>query len=380
MRIGIDARMVFYTGIGRHVLNLLLRLPAFSRQDDFVYFIRPEDEVRLSGLLSGDKEVSNTVRLVPTISGIYNLAEQTEHLRILEKERLDLLHVPHFNVPIRYRGGLVVTVHDLIQAHFPSQDNLMAQIKKIGYKYVISQAMQKASKIIAVSDYTKQDIITTFGVESGKIQVIHNGVDEKWSSSKVTPDKKKQVLKRLDLETPFFLYVGLSSPHKNLLRLVEAMAIVRQELEKQDLSYQLALVGKKDERYLPAIMELIQKKDMQDCVKILDHVSDEDLLVLYKSASAFVFPSLYEGFGLPPLEALQAGLPVLSSSATCLPEVLGEGVIYFDPLDMAEIARKMTAFALGELSPAKEPVPQYSWDEMTRDTLQVYQDILSENG
>jgi len=367
MHIGIDARMIYYTGIGRHVYNLVTRISDIDRKNQYSIFVRPKDVNKVKELFENRENVS----IVKTIDTIYGHAEQTTHLNIINKAKLDLLHVPHFNVPILYRGKLIVTIHDLIQAHFPSTSSPKAKIKKTGYKFIISSALKKAQKVIAVSNYTKQDIIGTFDTPKEKIQVIYNGVDERWKKVFFTPDKIEAILDHYQLQQPFLLYVGLSSPHKNLIRLIKAMHLACEQLGDQNL--QLALVGQKDPRYLPDIKQTVSELGLEDKVIITGFVPDDDLLVLYNTAKAFIFPSLYEGFGLPPLEALHAGLPVLSSNSTCLPEILDYNATYFNPEDSNDMAQKVVDF-ISSAQPTPPPAdpPHFSWDHMVRQTLELY--------
>jgi len=385
MKIGIDARMLFFTGIGRHILNLLKNVPPLDPDSDYTAFIRPRDrkeaEQVLGNLLTGPKA---NLTLIDTIDSYYNLAEQTAHLRILNKARLDLLHVPHFNIPVRYKGRLVVTIHDLIQAHIASQETWKARLKRHAYRYVISQALSKAAHVITVSDYTRQDIVRTFGTAQSRIQVIHNGIDRLFRGSDPHPTDSQQVFHHYRLKTPYLLYVGLSSPHKNLLRLVEAMHIVNRELDKAGPHHdklppqlQLVIAGKKDPRYTPQIQEKIHNLNLRQQVHLLGFVPDQDLRILYQCATAFVFPSLYEGFGIPPLEAMSVGLPVLSSFATALPEVLGDQAVYFDPNKASEIAEKILMVIQDPARFKPKKLPDYNWQKMARETLSVYRKVLA---
>ncbi len=365
MRIGIDARFISYTGIGRLIYHLVTKVPALDHGNDYVIFLRPED-------MPDFNFTQTNVRKVQTISTYYDVAEQTTHWRIIQNQKLDLLHVPHFNVPLLYRGKLVVTIHDLIQAKLPSRNTVPARIKRQVYKQIIRSALGKANQVLCVSNFTRQDIIDTFGTAPGKIQVIQNGVETKWVTAQNSPQNPAQTLTRYHLKAPFLLYVGLSSLHKNLARLIAAVAKVN-----QTNPIQLAIVGKKDPRYTPALASKIAQLGMQSQIILTDFVPDQDLKLLYQLAKAFIFPSLYEGFGLPPLEALSLGLPVLSSNTTALPEVLGGNAIYFDPHDANDMAAKINGFLDGSIpSPVIKP-HTFSWDKMAQKTLEVYKQILN---
>ena len=365
-RIGIDARMMFFTGIGRHVYNLAKRLPLLDPETEYLIFIRPEDRARV------DFAAAN-LRLVETIPTYYDMVEQTRHRRILEAEKLDLLHVPHFNIPIFYHGRLVVTIHDLIQAKLPSQSTWKAQFKRLGYYFVIQQALRKARRVIAVSRFTRDDIVRTLGTAADKIEVIHNGFDARFLRQPTGVAEGKAILEKYGLKPPFLLYVGLQSHHKNLATLIEAM----QQIHATHPQASLALVGKHDDRYTPALQAQAQKLGLAEAVRFCGFVPDADLELLYGTAVAFVFPSLYEGFGIPPVEALAAGLPVISSNAASLPEVLGDQATYFDPTDPADMAAKIGAVLVDPESHRPTGMPQFSWDKMAEQTLKTYRQVLA---
>lgn len=402
MRIGIDARMLHFTGIGRHISNLVSLVPALDTANEYVIFLRAED-------IAGFDDSAANVTKVATISTYYDLVEQTTHLGVLNAAKLDLLHVPHFNIPIRYRSRLIVTIHDLIQAKLPSEKTAKAEIKRLGYRFVIGQALRKAERIIAVSNFTKQDIVQTFGTNPSRIQVIHNGVDTRFVKKNFPRTLIASTLDKYGVKQPYLLYVGLSSPHKNLARLIEALAkqdevrarravpqlddttvIPASSAGKPDADSgsraehpHLVLAGKLDPRYTPELERLTHELGLTDRVHFTGFVPDEELEVLYNAAAAFVFPSLYEGFGIPPLEALACGTKIISSNAASLPEVLGDQATYFDPQDVNDMAAKIALVLDSEvqlgtnrLTDSLSPLP-FNWNKMAEETVRAYQEALN---
>ena len=293
------------------------------------------------------------------------------------------MHFPHFNVPIFYFKPFVVTIHDLILRHFKTRrasklGPIIYWVKNLAYRIVIWLAIWRAKKIIAVSYYVKEDIIKCFGINQEKIVVTYEGVPQRiYSREMVDSDLGKQ-----GIHKPYLLYVGNAYPHKNLENLIEAYKILKDNFSR-DL--QLVLVGEDDyfyKRLRNEIFSIFPNDAAVNQIILTDFVPDEELVSLYIRASLYVFPSLCEGFGLPALEAMTYGVPVASSSATSLPEVLGEAAVYFDALDCKDMAQKI-ARVLGDenlqqklTSAGYEQIKKYSWEKMARETLQVYRDAI----
>jgi len=360
MKIGIDAR--FFgprsKGLGRYTQELIKNLEKIDRQNDYVIFLRQDefDEYEPQNPLF--KKVLAPYRW-------YSLAEQIFMPLAIAREKVDLMHFPHFNVPIFYRGRFVVTIHDLILQYFSNRRNslwlkLKYWIKNAAYHLIIRSALWRAQKIIAVSNYVKEDIIKCFRIEAGKIAITYEGAPAQAMTSSPKTD-------------PYILYVGNAYPHKNLERLIRAFEILIKKIN--DLK--LVLVGW-DEYFYPFL-----KKSVPETKRIVfaGFVNDEELAKFYNDASLYVFPSLCEGFGLPPLEAMARGVPVVSSSATCLPEILGQAALYFDPGDENDMAQKIKCVLADEnlqrdlVKKGFEQIKRYSWEKMARETLEIYKGI-----
>jgi glycosyltransferase involved in cell wall biosynthesis len=383
-RIGIDAR--FYgpvaKGLGRYTQEIVDNIIKLDTVNQYVVFLT---EANFNDF------VCDGIRVTKVLARVrwYTLKEQIVMPWLLAKVKLDLAHFPHFNVPIFYFGKFVVTVHDLILVKYPTVrattlSPWLYWLKNWAYRAVIWSAVHRATEIITVSEFTKQDILRHFSLPADKIKVIYEGVANlaKGRDSLFAKNYDKEALLRYNISKPFLLYVGNAYPHKNLERLLKVFSQIR--ITQPDL--QLVLVGKEDYFYkqlkvTAAQMSLWHAGDLSPVV-FTGYVADEDLEILFKETVAYVFPSLYEGFGLPPLEAMAKGCAVVSSDRSSLPEILGEAALYFNPEDEADMADKIIKLIGGEtlrerlIAKGQERVKLYSWWECARATYEIYQKVL----
>ncbi|PIR03501.1 MAG: hypothetical protein COV59_04885 [Candidatus Magasanikbacteria bacterium CG11_big_fil_rev_8_21_14_0_20_39_34] len=374
MRIGIDARMMGKgAGIARYVEQLVLALGKIDSETEYILFVNSSSRI---------PELGNNFRLVFCDIPWYSLEEQTKLIGILDRENLDLLHFPHWNVPLLYKKPFVITVHDLIMYHFPRAEATTLGPLKYFFKdrihrVVLNHACRKAQRIFVTSEFTKNDLHQTLKVLLEKMVVTYQAPFETHAS--VDMQRRASLLQKYKVQEPYILYVGSAYPHKNLENLLRAWKIFKQ---RDTGGYTLVLVGKRSAFY----ERLIQMKEMQEGHDVIytDFLEDEDLELLYQGASLYAFPSYYEGFGLPPLEAMAKGVPVVSSSATCLPEVLGDAALYFDPKspeNMASIIEKALTdedIRLDLQIRAKEILMQYSWEKLAKTTVKGYHEIFSQ--
>jgi glycosyltransferase involved in cell wall biosynthesis len=353
------------------------KLSVASRNDqyEFVIFLRKEN-------WSEYQPTSPNFKKVLADCQWYSLAEQILMPFQIRQAKVDLMHFPHFNVPVLYRKPFVITIHDLILKRFPTRRAstlglIRYWLKNLAYQLVISSAIKRAKKIITVSSFTKNDILRYFRVEPKKVKVIYEGAPILSGVSFQSSTLRMRSLQghysqgqTLKIKKPYLLYVGNAYPHKNLERLI--LAFQKLSEEKKDL--QLVLVGELDYFY-----QRLQKQFSNiEGVVFADFVSDQELAGLYQNASLYVFPSLYEGFGLPPLEAMAYNLPVICSRASCLPEILGEAAIYFDPEDaddmVGKIKRALEDKDLQEklILEGGKRIQRYSWEKMAQKVFEVY--------
>jgi glycosyltransferase involved in cell wall biosynthesis len=389
-RIGIDAR--FYgpvgKGLGRYTKEVVDRIIALDHNSEYVIFLGKDnfEEFKTSNLKV--KKVLADVRW-------YTLAEQILMPFYIWREKLDLMHWPHFNVPLLCLTKFIVTIHDLILTRFSTQrattlSPFFYWLKNAAYKIIIRTAIKRAQKIIAVSEFTKNDIVQKFKVNRDKIVVTYEGVFEPLPRAGNEDDKK--VLFRYNITSPFLLYVGNAYPHKNLEGLIKVFFKIRNRyyvekaantnLNKKKNNLQLVLVGKEDYFYTKVIKFSKEFDKRGNKIIFSGFVPDDDLVVFYRKALAYIFPSLYEGFGLPPLEAMAQGCPVVSSNKASMPEVLGEAAFYFNPEDKSEmynqIIRIINNSSLREelIKKGHEQIKKYSWQECAEQTLAIYNSIF----
>jgi len=366
MKIGIDARMYrsSVAGIGRYSQNLIKNLLEIDSKNEYVLFMTPADKDEL-------KVKSGKLKVVEVNIPHYSIEEQVSLRNIIEKEKCDLVHFLNFNYPIRYRGKFIVTMHDLTLFFFPQTARETSWIKKLAFQKVMSDACRNSAKIIAVSKNTKKDIIKKFQVNDEKIKVIYEAADDRIFST-VSKKDIESLKAKYNINKPVILYVGQYREHKNVKGLLAAYKVL-----KKETPCQLVLVGNIPENYKNMIDN---DDDLRDTV-MPGFVRDEELSAWYQAASVFVFPSFYEGFGLPGLEAMQAGTPVVAAHASCLPEIYQDAAFYFDPKDPVEIAQKIKKvlqdkkLASNLIIKGKKIAKSFSWQKAAEETLKVYQEV-----
>ena len=371
MIIGIDAR--FYgpkgKGLGRYTQKLIENLEKIDSENEYMIFLRKENWNEYEPAAPNFNKVLSDYRW-------YTLAEQIFMPFKIYQQKVDLMHFPHFNVPIFYFGKFVVTIHDLILRHFPTRrastlGPIKYWLKNLGYKIVIGLAIWRAQKIITVSHYVKDDVVKCFRVKPEKIIVTYEGTPQKISNFQFPISN----LNKYGMTKPYLLYVGNAYPHKNLEKLIGAF----EALISNNKDLELVLVGEMDYFY-QRLKKYVREKFSQMANKVIftDFVSDKELTVLYGNSAIYVFPSLCEGFGLPPLEAMAYGVPVVSSKSTCLPEILGEAAVYFDATNPQDMAEKINKVLSDEILKQKlitsgyEQIKKYSWQKMVGETLKIY--------
>lgn len=371
MRIGIDARLYSESGIGRYIRNLLKYLQILDKKNEYFVFLLRKDfeDIKLG---------KNFTKVLADFSW-YGIEEQYKFPGLLNKYKLDLVHIPHFNVPIFYMGKMVVTVHDLIHQNFSMKrattlDPFTYKVKQFGYSTIFNLALSNSKKIFVPSNYVKSEILKKFSVYKDKIVVTYEGVDEEISNIKLQmSDKKiKKSLKHFNIKPPYIFYVGNAHPHKNVEGLIKTFL----NLRKDDQYLQLVLSG--NDHYF---WQRIKKEYTHKDIIYTGYVTDEQLVALYMGAKVFVMPSFEEGFGIPLLEAMALGTPVVSSDAASLKEIGGDGALYFDPNNLVEMENKIKEVLNNEklrielVNKGKERIKEFSWENLARSTLEVYKSL-----
>ena len=369
MRIAIDARKLRDFGIGTYVRNLLRHLGRIDRTTEYVVLCHEEDRPQVL-------QVGENFRPLLDTSPGYSLREQVSVPLDLRRARADLFHAPHYVLPPLTPCPSVVTIHDCIHLRFPQY-----LPHRLGYTYARGSlwvATHRSSRVITVSEASKRDILNYFDIPESKIDVIPNAIDERfWEMP--DPEEIERVRERFQLQDPFILYAGNIKPHKNVERLIEAFHMLR----KQGLDeVKLLVIGDEVSRYA-TLRRAVHRHQLHKHVRFLGFVADQTLAVLYRLAGVFVFPSLYEGFGLPPLEAMASGTPVITSNVSSLPEVVGDAAILIDPYDPGAIAEAMRRVLTDEALRQSLRVRglararHFSWERSIARVREIYGEVLA---
>jgi glycosyltransferase involved in cell wall biosynthesis len=370
LRIAIDARKLRDYGIGTYVRNLLRHLSRLDHETEYVLLCRIED----AGIA---EELGENFRTIAEPARPYSASEQLRIPLDLRREQIDLFHTPHYVLPPLVPCKSVVTIHDCIHLRFPQY-----LPNRLAYAYARSSlwvATHRSNRVLTVSEASKRDILRYFRIPEKKIDVIHNAMDERFGETP-TADDVARVQERYQLNAPYVLYAGNIKPHKNLERLIEAFHMLRQD---PDLAHvKLLIIGDEISKYA-TLRRAVHKYKLHKHVRFFGFVPDKTLAVLYRLARVFVFPSLYEGFGLPPLEAMASGTPVITSDVSSLPEVVGDAALLIDPLDTNAIAeairRVLMDSTLHEQLRQKgfTRVREFSWDRSIRRVREIYGEVLA---
>jgi len=358
MYITIDARLINASGIGTYITKLVPLI--IQRLNNIEFFIlgKKDDLATLEVLNYPNTE------FIQYDAPIYTVKEQLIFPKVIPK-KTNLFWAPHYNIPIYYSGNLLVTIHDL--AHLVLYQSSLDFIKKRYARYFFKKILQKADKIITVSNFSKNEYTKYFGLEKDfkQIVAIHNGISI-----------NKNIYSN-PYNRPYILTVGNIKPHKNLSRLLDAFNKIM-----DSIPHTLLIVGKKS-GFIGGDMNLIKKANaFGERVVMTGFLSDDKLQSYYSHADAFIFPSIYEGFGFPPLEAMAAGIPVIASKAASITEVCGDAALYFDPYNIDEMAENILQMVndqtLGNLyiSKGKKRVKMFSWGTTAEKTIQVINNIL----
>ena len=327
MKVAIDARKWRDYGIGTYVRNLVRHLARLDRETTYFLFCNPSDEATLRDL------AENFVPVVDDSAG-YGLREHVSIPLKLRRLGADLLHSPHYVRPLFCSIPSVVTVHDCIHLLFP--EYLPSPMAWRYAHFMIGRAVRKSALVFTVSEASRRDILRFYPwADPDKVQVVPNAIDVDLLEDPGA-EESERVRERYQIRGRFVLFVGNVKPHKNLERLIASFARLRQEAGHEDLK--LLIIGEDVSRY-GSLRRTVEAAGVRQDVRFFGYVPDRTLAALYRMASVFAFPSLYEGFGLPPLEAMACGTPVVTSRISSLPEVVGDAAVLIDPYDVEDITR-----------------------------------------
>jgi len=361
-------------GVGTYIRNVVRTLGRLDRENEYL-LIGPSAKVEEIGSLPAN------FHSVPLLRPERSLQGYWEFRTILQRLDCDLLHVPNvFSVPRALPCPYVMTVHDMLE-HMSlgrKRNNLWRAV----HFQLTRRVLRGAARIFAVSNFTKTEMEKLFGISPGRIDVVYNAIDERFLHGHASAADRELIAKRYQVTYPFLLYAGRVSAHKNVVRMIEAFSALKGELEKERAFPDLKLIIIGDDLSgNPDLRRTVVRSGVQNDVRFLGFVPIEVLRIFYDSAKIFVFPSLYEGFGLPPLEAMAHGTPVVTSNVSSLPEVVGNAAVLVNPENVFEIMRALHRVLLdqGLRERMKEhsylQAGKFSWEKSVRRILEVYRQV-----
>ncbi len=377
MKIAFDIRRVRSFGIGTYIRNVVRTLARLDRGHRYVLVGNPESFQEM-GALPQNFELVSFPHPESSARNVF------EFQQIVSRYGCDLVHVPHLFWRPRYMScPYVVTVHDLLTFLQPRQGG--SPLRRMVQDYLTRRALRHAARICAVSDFTKHDVMRVFGVPESRIEVTYNAIDERFRQGHATESDRQFIAERYQVNYPFLLYAGNIKPHKNIGRIIEAFSALKTELKKEGKfpDLRLIIIGDDISRH-PDLRRTVIKSGVQNDVRFLGFVPIEVLRTFYDVAKIFVFPSLYEGFGLPPLEAMAHGTPVVCSNISSLPEVVGNAAVLVNPENVFDIMRALHRVLLDQ--PLRERLKQrsyeqaarFSWEASVSRLVEIYEEVGSQ--
>jgi glycosyltransferase involved in cell wall biosynthesis len=368
MKIGISllSARPHRTGVENVAFNLIAQLGRMDGEDEYVVYADTRNLPWLSN-------VPGRIRIVDVKLSCSRSLWTWEHLFFLTSHRpkeVDVVHFPIGGGVVAYRGKFVLTIHDI--KHYSNRE-LVKLRRHLLWRVWLKANLHRAAKIITVSEHVKRDILREFPISSDSIRVIPNGVDQRFR-----PTAGTQMFRaKYQLPERYVLFVGQTQTNKNIRRAIDAMTLVR---EKHGLDHQFIVAGMPSEDDV-RLKKYVDSNNLRDTVRFIGYVDDNDLPELYATAELFLFPSLTEGFGIPPLEAMGCGVPVVAAHASCLPEILGDAAIWVNPLSVESIAEGVATALLDKkarsmaIEKGLSRMRQFSWEKMAFETANVYREV-----
>jgi len=376
VRIAIDIRRINEFGVGTYTRNIIRALAQLDRRNKY-FLLGPAAKVGEIGKLP------ENFKAVP-LSASETMRAEMHCSTVLRRLNCDLTHVPHlFWYPRRMTCPYVVTAHDLLDHLYRARDR--SGIRRFLHFNFTRRVLKRAARIFAVSRFTKNEIEKLFGIDPGKIEVVYNAIDHRFLTGHATDADRLFLAERYQVTFPFVLYAGRISPQKNLVRIIEAFSALKADLTKQELypDLKLIIIGDELSKH-PDLRRTVVRGGVQNDVRFMGFVPIEVLRIFYDLAKVFVFPSLYEGFGLPPLEAMAHGTPVLTSNTSSIPEVVGNAAVMVNPENVFEMMRALERVLIDQSLREKmrqrgyEQVKKFSWQNSAEALLAAYEEIAGD--
>jgi len=374
VKVAIDIRRMTEFGIGTYIRNVVKTLARLDHESKYFLVGSPE-KVAEFGALPGNFHAVRLEDREDTLKG------SVEFRAIVRRLECDVAHIPHlFWIPRGLPCPYIVTVHDLLEHMYGARDG--SNLRRRMHLQLTRRALRKAARVLAVSQFTKCEIEKILAIPDARVEVVYNAIDERFLHGHASEADRQLIAQRYQVNYPFLLYAGAIRPHKNVVRIIEAFSALKTELQKENVIPDLKLIIIGDDLSgHPDLRRTVVRSGVQNDVRFLGFVPIEVLRIFYDVAKLFVFPSLYEGFGLPPLEAMAHGTPVVTSNTSSLPEVAGNASLLVNPENVFEIQRAMQKALLDPVLRQRmkqrgyEQAKRFSWTSSVERILEIYREI-----
>jgi glycosyltransferase involved in cell wall biosynthesis len=374
VKVAIDIRRMTEFGVGTYIRNVVRTLARLDRESTY-FLIGSQEKVAECGALPPNFHAVALEGGDDTLKG--NLAFRA----IVRGLGCDLVHIPHlFWIPRGLGCPYILTVHDLLEHMYGLRN--ASSLRRSLYFYLTRRALRRAARVIAVSQFTRNEIEKLLAIPDARIEVVYNAIDERFLRGHASDADRELIAQRYLVNYPFILYAGAIRPHKNVVRIIEAFSALKSELQKEQQYPDLKLIIIGDDLSShPRLRRTVVRSGVQNDVRFLGFVPIEVLRIFYDAAKIFVFPSLYEGFGLPPLEAMAHGTPVVASNTSSLPEVVGNAALLVNPENVFEIRRGLQRALLDPALRAQmkqrgyDQAQRFSWTNSVSRILEIYREV-----
>src|SRR5579863_2266172 len=377
VKIAIDIRRMTEFGVGTYIRNVVRTLGRLDRENKYL-LIGPPAKVLEIGALPPN------FHAVPLTAPERSVHGYREFRTALQRLNCDLVHIPNlFSIPRALPCRYVMTVHDMLE-HMSRAREQSCFWRSLHFQ-LTKRVLSGASRIFAVSNFTRNEIAKLFDIPSDRIEVVYNAIDERFLHGHASAADRDLIAQRYQVTYPFLLYAGRISPHKNVVRMIEAFSALKAELEKDQVYPDLKLIIIGDDLSgNPDLRRTVIRSGVQNDVRFLGFIPIDVLRIFYDQAKIFVFPSLYEGFGLPPLEAMAHGTPVVTSNVSSLPEVVGDAAVLVNPENVFEIMRALHCVLMDRALRDRmkergyQQATRFSWESSVRRILDIYRQVAAD--
>jgi glycosyltransferase involved in cell wall biosynthesis len=374
VKVAIDIRRMTEFGVGTYIRNVVRTLARLDRENKY-FLIGSPAKVAECGPLPANFHAIELMAADDTVKG------SVDFRAIVRRLDCDVTHIPHlYSLPRGLKCPYVITVHDLLEHMYGSHDS--SSLRRSMHFFLTRRVLRGAARVLAVSQFTKNEIHKLLAIPDDRIEVVYNAIDERFLHGHATEADRAMIAQRYQVNYPFVLYAGAIRPHKNVVRIIEAFSALKTELAKEGQYPDLKLIIIGDDVVgHPRLRRTVVRSAVQHDVRFLGFVPIEVLRIFYDVAKVFVFPSLYEGFGLPPLEAMAHGTPVVTSNTSSLPEVVGNAALMVNPENVFEIRRGLQQALLDTAARQRmkergyAQSQRFSWTSSVARILEIYREV-----